>query len=137
MPYTAKYIATTDITDSLAYAFIAGTDSRLDTWMTNLDLEIESIAQEKGISPTLIEKTPLHYKIKEYATSYYCYLIFQDCFGENNTQINVDQEIYKVKLEYYLQKCNFLRPLLTKEMFYIEGTSLTPSDRISGGQIWV
>ena len=136
MPYTAKYIATTDITDSAARDFVSGTDSRLDTWMTNTDLEIESIAQEKGISASLIEKTPLHYKIKEYAIAYYCSLIFQDCFGENNVEVS-ENEVYKEKLKYYLEKCNFLRPNLTKEMFYYEGTSLTPADRISGGQIWI
>jgi hypothetical protein len=136
MPYTAKYIATTDITDSLAKNFISGTDTRLDTWMTNTDLEIESIAQEKGIAASYIEKTPLHYKIKEYAISYYCFLIFQDCFGMNNVEM-ADNEVYKAKLQYYLEKCNFLRPNLTKEMFYVEGSTLTPADRISGGQIWI
>ena len=136
MPYTAKYIATTDITDSLAKNFIDGTDSRLDAWMTNTDLEIESIAQEKGISTTQIEKTPLHYKIKEYAVAYYCSLIFQDCFGMNTVEIEAN-EAYKAKLTYYLDKCNFLRPNLTKEMFWVEGTSLGASDRISGGQIWI
>lgn len=136
MSYTPKYIATTDITDSLARDFISGTDTRLDTWMTNTDLEIESIAQEKGVSTALIEKTPLHYKIKEYAIAYYCSLIFQDCFGENNVEL-AENEVYKAKLTYYLEKCNFLRPNLTKEMFYIEGSTLTPADRISGGLIWI
>lgn len=136
MSYTAKYITTSDIGDSLARDFVAGTDSRLDMWMSNTDLEIESIAQEKGITASLIEKTPLHYKIKEYAVAYYCFLIFQDCFGENSVEL-AENEVYKAKLTYYLEKCNFLRPNLTKEMFYVEGSTLTPADRISGGQIWI
>jgi hypothetical protein len=135
MPYTAKYIATTDVTDSVARDFINGTDSRLDTWMANVDLEIESIAQEKDLATTEIE-TPIHYKIKEYAIAYYCFLIFQDAFGENAVEVD-GQEIHEKKLKYYLEKCNYLRPTLTKAMFSTTGTSLTSSDRIGGGQIWI
>lgn len=120
MPYTAKYIATTDITDSVARDFVDLIDPRIDTWMTNVDLELESIAQEKGVAPEQIEKTPLHYKIKEYSIAYYCFLVFQDCFGENEVEL-ATQEVHKQKLDYYLNKCNYLRPNLTKEMFITKG----------------
>ena len=136
MSYTAKYISTTDITDSVARDFVNATDSRLDIWMQNTDFEIESIAQEKGILPADISKTPLHYKIKEYAIAYYCFLIFQDCFGENEVELSAE-EVHNQKLKYYLEKCNFLRPILTKEMFAITTADLTPSSRISGGLIYI
>jgi hypothetical protein len=125
----------TDVTDSLVRNFVSGSDTRLATWLANTDSEIESIAQERGLLATDIE-TPVHYKIKEYAIAYYCYLVCQDCFGENTVDIP-EQEVYKVKLDYYLQKCNFLRPNLTKNMFLYESADLEPSDRIGGGQIWI
>jgi hypothetical protein len=130
-----SYITTSDITDSTIRNFVSGTDSRLSAWMANTDAEIESIAQERGLQATDIQ-TPIHYKIKEYAIAYYCYLVCQDCWGENTVDIP-EQEVYKVKLDYYLQKCNFLRPNLTKNMFSYESTSLSASDRIGGGQIWI
>ena len=130
-----SYITTADITDRTITNFITGNDSRLTAWMANTDAEIESIAQERGLLATDIE-TPVHYKIKEYAIAYYCYLVCQDCWGENTVEIP-DQEVYKVKLDYYLQKCNFLRNNLTKSMFSYENTSISASDRIGGGQIWI
>jgi L-ribulose-5-phosphate 3-epimerase UlaE len=135
MPYTAKYIATTDITDSIARRYISGSDARLDTWMTNTDLEIESIAQEHGLSTESIT-VPIHYKVKEYAIAYYCYLIFQDVFGSNEVE-NPEQEIHKMKLEYCLSKCNALRQMITKEMLSVTSSSLSAHERIHGGQIWI
>jgi hypothetical protein len=135
MPYTAKYITTSDVTDSVARDFINGTDSRLDTWMTNTDREIESIAQSMDLSASEIE-TPIHYEIQKYAVAYYCFLIFQDAFGENAVEVD-GQEIHEKKLKYWLEKCNYLRPTLTKAMFSTVGTSITSRDRIGGGQIWI
>lgn len=136
MAYTAKYITTAMITDSIARDFISGTDTRLDTWMENTDLEIESIAQEKGVLAANIKITPLHYKIKEYAIAYYCFLVFQDAFGENDVAVS-ENEVHHMKLKYYLDKCNFLRPILTKDMFWQESANLASEQRVSGGVIWM
>jgi hypothetical protein len=129
------YITTADITDSVARDFVADVDTRLTAWMTNTTAEIESIAQEKGVAVADIE-TPIHYKIKEYAIAYYCFLIFQDSFGENDVEV-AEMEVHERKLQYYLEKCNALRPTLTKEMFSVDNASITPANRIGGGQIWI
>lgn len=126
MPYTAKYIAFADVTDSVVSDFlVAGAeDGRHDIWMENTDLELEQIALERGVVSTSIYETPLNYRIKEYAVAYMCFLVCQDCFGVNNVEIEAN-ETYLKKLEYYKTRCELLKSQITKEMFLNTAQSLS------------
>jgi hypothetical protein len=114
MTYTPLYIATTDITDSIARDFVSGNDSRLDIWMERTDEEVQALAMSLGVGVSSIV-VPVNYRIKEYAISYYCFHIFQDCYGKNEVEDN-DNDIYKLKLSYYNERVNFLRPQITKDI---------------------
>jgi len=137
MPYTAKYIAFTDITDSVVSDFLAtgSQDSRADKWMENTDLEIEMVALERGVYSTSIYETPLGYRIKEYAIAYLCFLVCQDCFGVNDVEIEVN-ETYLKKLDYYKNRCELLKSQITKEMFLNTAQSLTPVQLVSTGVLY-
>jgi len=137
MSYTAKYIAFTDITDSVVSDFIqsGAEDSRHDTWMENTDLEIEQLALERGVYATSIYIDPLGYRIKEYAIAYFCFLVCQDCFGVNDVVIEVN-ETYLKKLEYYKNRCELLKSQITKEMFLNTAQSLTPVQMVSTGILY-
>ena len=137
MSYTALYIANTDITDSIARDFITNSDSRLDTWMRNTDDEIKALALSLGVSIESIV-TPVNYRIKEYAIAYYCFALFQDCYGENEVEDNAN-DIYKIKLEWYANRVNALRGLISKEMFFYEATANIPASSMvaNTGIIWV
>jgi hypothetical protein len=129
MSYTAKYIATTDLTDSLARDFVNGSDTRIDKWMENTDLEVECIALQLGVQPASIY-TPVNYKIKEYAVCYFYFLLFQNCYAENDVEIS-DNEAYYKKLEWYQKRCAELKGDLTAALFTMVYTSLTPANFVS------
>lgn len=129
-----SYILTSDITDTQAKAFITANDSRVTTWIARVDGEIESIAQELNVVIASIS-IPLHAKIKEYALSYFCYLVFQDVFTTNNVE-NPEIEKYKLKLDWYENRCTKLRPTLTYEMYMYTSTSLQAVNRVGCGRIW-
>jgi hypothetical protein len=131
MAYTAKYIAFTDITDSVVRDFVqsGAEDGRHDIWMENTDLDLEQLAVSLGVYSSSIYKTPLNYRIKEYAVAYFCFLVCQDCFGENNVD-TADNEVYIRKLEYYEERVEKLRGMITKEMFLNTMQSLSPMDLI-------
>jgi hypothetical protein len=136
MPYTALYITTSDITDSIARRFVSANDSRLDTWMERTDDEVDAVAMAINVSPENIQ-TPIHPRIKEYAIAYYCFLIFQDAYGCNEVEDD-DNDIYKLKLTYYADRCAALRNQLTKEMFlYESGTDIPASGMVNSAVIWL
>lgn len=126
MSYTAKYIAFSDITDSVVRDFVqsGAEDSRHDIWMENTDLELEQLALERGVVSTSIYE-PLNYRIKEYAVAYLCFLVCQDCFGENSVDLP-ENEVYIKKLEYYAKRCELLKTQITKEMFLNTAQNLSP-----------
>jgi hypothetical protein len=128
------YISSSDITDSQARAFVTANDSRLSTWLARVEDEIESIAQERNVLASDIVE-PVHYKIKEYALCYFSFLVFQDVFTTNNVE-TPEIEKYRLKLDWYKDRCNQLRPTLTKEMFQIESASLSANNRIGAGMLW-
>lgn len=126
MPYTAKYIAFTDITDSVVRDFVqTGTeDGRHDIWMENTDLELEQLALERGVTSASIYE-PLNYRIKEYAIAYFCFLVCQDCTAENSVDVPENESYFK-KLIWYKERCELLKTQITKEMFLNTAQSLTP-----------
>lgn len=134
MAYTAKYITTADLTDSLARDFVAAQDARVDKWMENTDLEVECIGLSLGVQPDNIYE-PVNYKIKEYAVCYFYFLLFQDCYAENDVDLT-DNESYLNKLKWYKERCNELRPALTKELFTMVYTSVQPSGFVGTGLIF-
>lgn len=124
------FLATTDITDSIALDFINANDTRVDGWLEMVDGEILSIAQELDADIQAIVM-PLHKKILEFAKCYYCLVNFQDTFGRNDVMQGGDETIMK-KLEFYIARCNQLRPQLTKEMFNQNPSDLTARQRAAG-----
>jgi hypothetical protein len=134
MAYTALYIATTDITDSLARDFVNGSDARLDTWMQNTDEEVQALALSLGVTVDVIY-TPLNYRVKEYAVAYYCFLLFQDTYGENTVEQD-ENDIYKKKLEWYANRVDALLPQITKEMFIQSVDTLTPVQMVNTGVLY-
>jgi len=137
MPYTAKYIAFTDITDSVVRDFVqtGAEDGRHDIWMENTDLELEALALEKGVYATSIFIAPLGYRIKEYAIAYFCFLVCQDCTAENSVEV-VENESYFKKLIWYKERCEMLKSQITKEMFLNTAQSLTPVQMVSTGILY-
>jgi hypothetical protein len=137
MPYTAKYIAFTDITDKVVADFLVSgsEDASHDIWMENTDLEIEQVALERGVYSTSIYLIPLGYRIKEYAIAYLCFLVCQDCFGVNDVEVE-QNETYLKKLEYYKNRCELLKSQITKEMFLNTAQSLTPVQMVQTGILY-
>lgn len=130
-----SYIETTDVTDTQAKAFITANDGRVTTWMARANAEVESVAQEKDVQIASIS-TPVHAKIKEYALAYLCFIIFQDVFGTNNNEVS-ELEKYKVKMEWYENRCQKLKPSLTYEMFTYTSTAIRGLNRAGGhGLLW-
>ena len=129
-----SYILSTDITDSQAKAFVTASDSRVTTWLTRVDGEIESIAQEKNVLAANIV-TPIHAKIKEYAMAYFCFQVFQDVFTTNNVE-TPEMEKYRLKLDWYSNRRTQLKAQLTPEMFYIASANLAANNRSGGGYLW-
>ena len=134
MAYTPLYIATTDITDSLARDFIAGSDARVDKWMERTDGELQSMALSLGV-PVESIYTPLNSRVKEYAVAYFCFLLFQDTNGENDVE-NPDNEVYLVKLKWYMERVGFLQTQITRELMMNVMTALDASQMVSTGIMW-
>ena len=134
MSYTPLYIATTDITDSLARDFINGSDARVDKWMERTDGEIQSMALSLGV-PVGSIYTPLNSRVKEYAVAYFCFLLFQDTNGENDTE-NPENEVYLIKLKWYMERVGFLQTQITRELLTNVMTSVTAAGMVSTGIMW-
>jgi hypothetical protein len=126
------FLAVADITDSIALDFISANDTRVEAWLDLVDGELLSLAQEREVPLTSI-CIPLHKKILEYCKCYFCVVCFQDCFGRNDI-VETGQETIKLKLDYYLKRCEELRLQCTKEMFLYTNLSLSASKR-GGGTI--
>jgi len=137
MAYTAKYIAFTDITDSVVRDFVqsGAEDGRHDIWMENTDLELEALALERGVVSTSIYETPLSYRIKEYAIAYFCFLVCQDCTAENNVDVPENESYFK-KLIWYKERCELLKSQITKEMFMNTAQSLSPYQMVQTGILY-
>lgn len=124
------FLTTADITDSIALDFINANDTRVAGWLSDVDGELLSIAQELDADIRLIS-IPLHKKILEFAKCYYCLVNFQDTFGRNDVSQSGEETIMK-KLEFYIARCNQLRPQLTKAMFNQNSDNLTATQRAGG-----
>ena len=137
MSYTPKYIAFTDITDSVVRDFLqsGSEDSRHDIWMENTDLEIEALALERGVYAINIFTSPLGYRIKEYAVAYFCFLVCQDCTMANSVEVP-ENESYLKKLLWYKERCEYLKGQITQEMFMNTAQSLTPVQTVQTGILY-
>jgi hypothetical protein len=135
MAATGLFIAPTDITDSIVMQFIAKNDSRLQIWFNLVDSELQSLAQDRGLPSNSITVPLAHAKVKEYAVDYFCYLVFRDNFGTNNVAVS-DQEKHKIKLDWYANACQKMRPTLTREMFLWPMNSMYPVNKVGGGVLW-
>jgi hypothetical protein len=121
-----SYITTADITDSVALAFIANSDSRVAAWITNVDNEIKRLALTQGLTEGEIF-TPLNSIVKEYAVNYFCLLVFKDNIGSNNIDVP-DDEKYVKKYNLYVSECSRLRPLCTKALLSMDEDSVEASE---------
>lgn len=125
-----RFLATADITDSIAKDFLTANDSRVNDWLDLVDGEVLSVAQELEV-PLQAISIPLHKKILEYCKSYFCFVCFQDAFGRNDIAQSLNETI-KLKLDWYQTRSERLRLQLTAQMFMYTNLNLTASQRARG-----
>jgi hypothetical protein len=118
------------LTDALALKFVDATDSRLDSWLTKVDNDINYKAMEYGLMTSQI-LLPLHPRIREYAEAYLCYMIFRDNIGVNNVETSQDEK-YRVKFEEYRSELERTRKLLTRDIFWLNDVAIRGMNRIGG-----
>jgi hypothetical protein len=124
------FLDITDITDTLAQRFIAANDSRIQSWLDDVDGELLSLAQQVDVTLTSIS-IPLHPVLLKYARAAFCVSCFQDCWGANSN-VQTDQETIKKKLDDYRKEMEKLSGLCTYEMFSYTNLSLIASQRAGG-----
>jgi hypothetical protein len=128
--FGSGFLSTSDITDSVAQDFITAEDSRVQSWLDDVDGELLSLAQELEV-PLQSLTVPLHKKVLEYCRAYFCFACFEDTWGRNDiAQTNL--ETIKLKLDYYSKRCEKLRVQITKEMLLYTNISLQASQRGRG-----
>lgn len=113
----SHYIEATDITDTVAKAFIDNADTRIEQWLTNVDNEINRLAYSKGLANEEI-LVPINPIVKEYAVAYFCLMVFKDNIGANNVTTPMDEK-YKIKYGLYLEEIDRLKPQCTKGLLSI------------------
>lgn len=118
------------LTDALALKFVEANDSRLDSWLTKVDNDINYKAMEYGLLTTQI-LLPLHPRIREYAEAYLCFMIFRDNIGVNNVETAQDEK-YRVKYEEYKIELERTRKLLTRDIFWLTDVAIRGINRIGG-----
>ncbi len=123
------FLDMSDITDKLAQRYL--TDTNIQNWLDLVDGEVLSLAQEREVPLTSISM-PLHKKILEYCKCYFCVVCFQDNYGLNNVSQTNMNETLKLKLDFYMARCETLRLQCTKEMFLYTNMSLQSSQRVGG-----
>jgi len=126
----SHYLSPEDITDKVVLTFLNNLDSRYESWFKQCDQEIEAIAMDEGILPSMI-KQPLDTRIYQYAVAWLCMKVCFDNILFNNPD-NMDTDKYKIKYEVYRTEAERLRSQITRNMFYIEDKSMLPVDRIGG-----
>jgi hypothetical protein len=102
--------------------------------MQRADEELGALAQSLGVAITDIF-TPVNSRVKEYVIAYFCFLLFQDCNGENDPE-NPENEVHLKKLAWYNERVNFLRGYITREMLTQDAVTLTAAQTITTGVIW-
>lgn len=103
-----SYITADDIRSNLANGF------DLDDYLSEVDEEINDLAERLGIRDTDDISTPLTYKIKRYAVVYCLMRLAQDKIGTNTPEIS--QEKYMYLYDMYMRELDKLRPQITYEM---------------------
>jgi hypothetical protein len=123
-----SYISSDDILDTI----VSGLD--LSPYLAEVKLEIEDLAEQKGVRNTDDIADPIHYKLKRYGICYVVMRLCQDKLGLNDVSIP-ELEKYKIKYDMYRKECSELRDLVTYEM--ITGKISAIRDRaISTGLIF-
>jgi hypothetical protein len=139
LPY--GMISSDDITDNVLRQPITRTtpDPRVQTWLDRTELELISIAQSVDVAVETFHQSfdlyGLNYKVKEYAICYYCFICSQDLWGTTQDTPTLD-EIYKQKIDWYLERCNDLRPTLTSDLFMLQSSSLDSGSQVYAGWLF-
>jgi hypothetical protein len=135
------FLSSDDITDGVLRQPITATtqDSRVQTWLNRTESELISIAQIQGVPPAAFgsnfKNNGLHYKVKEYAIAYYCFICSQDLWTITNVDPTTEEK-YKQKMLWYQERFKQLRPTLTREMIIWPTAALFPVNRAGVGNIW-
>lgn len=116
-----SYISSDDILDTI----VTGLD--LSPYLAEVKLEIEDLAEQKGVRDTTQISDPIHYKLKRYGICYVIMRVCQDKLGLNDVSIP-ELEKYKIKYDMYKKEIAELRDLITYEM--ITGTIGAIRDRV-------
>lgn len=127
------------ILDTIVKRFITAADSRLQEWLDNTENEIMEICKENGVSEssfdTNVTNNGLNHNIKKYMVYYFCREVCEAVWCTNEVESS-DNEIYKIKLDYYENKLSEQRKVLTKAMFYVDEDNLTQLDMVTNGRLF-
>lgn len=133
MAYT--YINANEITDKLVKKFVDEGDSRVSTWLTRVDDEIEHLARMRGVDPDNITDT-LNPKVAEYARLYFGYIVCMDN-RDYAIQEPLENDKYTIHGNAIKVRLDEIRQEITSEMLEESGDDLNQSDYVGGGTIWL
>lgn len=128
------YIDSTSITDTIAKRFVDATDTRVSTWVTRANEQIEMLALSLGVDETDIY-TPLHPVIADFGRSVFCEQCFLENIGVNNIETPLDEK-YRMKYDLYVDRIKTLRGQITRAMFDTTTADLDPEEVIGGNFFW-
>jgi hypothetical protein len=124
------------ITDTIITRFITASDSRIQSWLDDTENDLMEVCKSLGVTEidfyNNVTDNGLNYRIKEYIIALFCAIVCEAVWCTNEVGTDED-EIYKVKLDYYTEKYQKKLMTLTREMFLKDEDELTMADTISGG----
>jgi hypothetical protein len=127
------------ITDTIITRFITASDSRVQSWLDDTENDIMEVCKSFGVTENVfsnnVTNNGLNYRIKQYMVAYFCSIVCEAVWCTNEVGTDED-EIYKVKLDYYTEKYQKIQMSLTKEMFEMDEDDLSMVDTISGGLLF-
>tara|TARA_R110001592_G_scaffold201850_1_gene451054 strand:+ start:4530 stop:4928 length:399 start_codon:yes stop_codon:yes gene_type:complete len=109
------YLVQADITDKVAFPFIADTNTDIDFYLTKGDKYIVSFAQSRGVLDSADILTPLVIELQEYGLAMMYVDLFADVMNVNNNDA-FDSDKYAIKMQYYKTRGVELKKQITYEM---------------------
>lgn len=111
------YISSDDITDNIVVGF------DISPYINEANLEMQDLAESKGIYNTDDLLSPIAYKVRRYLICFICMRICQDKMGTNNIDLP-ELEKYKMKYDMYKKEKDNLYDYITYEMLTGDITEL-------------
>ena len=109
------FLVQADITDKVAFPFIADANTDIDFYLAKGDKYIVSFAQAKGVLDSTDILTPLVIELQEYGLAMMYVDLFADVMNVNNNDA-FDSDKYAIKMQYYKTRGVELKKQITYEM---------------------